>query len=290
MSVGPDPRFAGVGRLYRDPAAALARLRQARVLVVGIGGVGSWVVEALARSGVGCLILADLDDICRSNLNRQLHALDDNVGALKVEAMAERVRGIVPECRVIAEACFFSEATTDRLLRPELSAVVDAIDALGNKCRLLPACRERGLPVFTCGGAGGRVDPARLAVADLSATTQDPLAAQVRRRLRRQHGFPTDAGLSFGIPCVFSTEPVRVPTGVSGKAAADGLGGVDDADAPSELGTGEVTPAFSFSASGRGLNCDFGLGNAAFVTGAMGLHLAALVVNFLAERPGKANA
>ena len=263
MPTAPDPRFAGLARLYGD--AGLARLRAARVAVIGIGGVGSWTGEALARSGVGALTLVDLDDVCATNLNRQLTALDGTIGRLKVDVMAERIRAIAPDCDVTAEPRFFTERTADDLLGGDLAFVCDAIDAVANKCRLLAACRERGLAVATSAGAGGRQDPTRLAEADLARTTHDPLAAQVRKRLRREHGFPSDPSVPFGIPCVFSTEPLVYP-------APDGTA----CDRPSE--------------GGARINCDAGLGTAAFVTGAFGLALAGIAVRAIAGSGASAHA
>ncbi|MGF1451206.1 MAG: ThiF family adenylyltransferase [Opitutales bacterium] len=253
----PDPRFAGLARLYG--AARLERLRAAHVVVIGIGGVGSWAVEALARSGVGAMTLVDLDDVCLTNLNRQLAALDGTVGRLKVDVMADRVRAIAPDCAVSADPRFFTERTADAILSGGCEFVVDAIDAVDNKCRLLAACRRRGLPVATSAGAGGRQDPTKIAEADLARTTNDPLAAQVRKKLRREHGFPSDPGERFGIPCVYSTEPLTYP-------APDGT----TCDRPAE--------------GGARINCDAGLGTAAFVTGAFGLHLAGIAVRTLAQK------
>lgn len=249
-----DPRFAGLARLYGD--AGLARLRAAHVAVIGIGGVGSWVVEALARSGVGALTLVDLDDVCLTNLNRQLAALNATVGRLKVDVMAERVQAITPDCRVHAEPRFFTERTAEAIFAGGFDFVVDAIDAVDNKCRLLAYCRGRGIAVATSAGAGGRQDPSRIGEADLARTTNDPLAAQVRKKLRREYGFPGDAEGDFGIPCVYSTEPLRYP-------APDG--------------TTCARPANG----GTRINCDTGLGTAAFVTGAFGLHLAGIAVRHL---------
>lgn len=186
-----DERFGGIARLVS--AEGLQRLRAAHVCVVGIGGVGSWTVEALARSGVGALTLIDLDEVCVTNINRQLHALDGTIGRSKVEVMAERVRLINPDCRVTAVTEFFTEQSAQRLFAPDFTCVVDAIDALGNKCRLLALCRARALPVIACGAAGGRLDATQVRVADLANATRDRLLAEVRKRLRQQHGFPRRA-------------------------------------------------------------------------------------------------
>jgi tRNA A37 threonylcarbamoyladenosine dehydratase len=255
-----ETRFGGIVRLYGRAGAE--RLARARVAVVGVGGVGSWTVEALARSGVGSLTLIDLDEVCTSNVNRQLHALDDTVGQSKVAVMAARVRGINPRCEVAAEARFFTESTAAALLSAGFDCVVDAIDQVANKCLLIAACRGRGIPVVVSGGAGGRRDPTALRVADLARTSHDPLLAEVRSRLRRDHGFSRDGG-EFGVPCVFTQEPPVYP-------APDG----------SVCG---VPPASAGAGESLRMNCNSGFGSAAFVTGAFGLAAAAVAVRCLTK-------
>src|SRR6188474_2400112 len=155
-------RFGGLGRLYGT--AALPRLQAAHVAVVGVGGVGSWVVEGLARSGIGSITMIDLDDVCLTNVNRQLPALDGNIGRPKVDALADRVKLINPECRVERMANFFTASTADELLAPKFDFVVDAIDKLSNKCLVIAKSRERGYPVITVGGAGGKRDGTQVRV------------------------------------------------------------------------------------------------------------------------------
>jgi tRNA A37 threonylcarbamoyladenosine dehydratase len=247
-------RFGGIARLFGS--AALDRLRTARVMVVGIGGVGSWVVEALARSGVGNLRLVDLDDVCVTNVNRQLHALNEAIGLPKVQVMADRVIRIHPGCEVRAVNDFLTAENADELLAPPLDYVVDAIDNASLKAVLVARAKARGLPVITSGGAGGRRDPTRIKVADLAESTHDNLLAGVRRLLRREYGFPA-AGGAFGVECVFSTESPVFP-------ASDG-GVCPTREAGSDLR----------------LDCDGGLGTASFVTGTFGLALAARVVRGL---------
>lgn len=267
-------RFAGIARLYG--AEGLERLRAAHVAVVGLGGVGSWAVEALARSGVGTLTLIDLDEVCLSNVNRQLPALDGTVGRFKAEVLAERIAAIHPGATVHRRVEFFTETTADRLLEPRYDAVIDAIDAVTNKCRLLAACRARGFPVFACGGAGGRRDPSRLRTADLGDATHDRLLAEVRRRLRREHGFP-EPGRPMGIPCAFSPEPPVVPRPDGTVCAAT--------EAPAGEGA---------DGGGLRLGCDWGYGSATFVTGAFGFAAAAWAVGRIAHgdaaAPGAAGA
>ena len=250
-----DERFGGIARLVS--AEGLQRLRAAHVCVVGIGGVGSWTVEALARSGVGALTLIDLDEVCVTNINRQLHALDGTIGRSKVEVMAERVRLINPDCRVTAVTEFFTEQSAQRLFAPDFTCVVDAIDALGNKCRLLALCRARALPVIACGAAGGRLDATQVRVADLADATRDRLLAEVRKRLRQQHGFPPP-GEPFGVACVFSAETPVLPE--------------PPACASEEPGN-QLAPR---------LNCEWGYGSATFVTGTFGFAAAGWVVRKIA--------
>ena len=183
-------------------ADAMARLGAARVAVFGLGGVGSFAVEALARAGVGHLRLVDYGSSDATNLNRQLFALRSTLDLPKVEAAAARILDINPDCRVDPRRAFLDPGTVGGLLEPELDLVLDAIDSLSSKVLLLAACVERGLPVLSSMGAGGRVDGAQVQVGDLSETKVCPLARMVRQRLGR-------LGIRTGIRCVYSEEPAR---------------------------------------------------------------------------------
>lgn len=196
-------RFGGIERLYG--AGSLARLAQAHVCVIGIGGVGSWAVEALARSGVGRLTLIDLDHVAESNINRQVHALETTLGQAKVAAMKERIALIHPACRVDCIEEFVTEENVAALL-PACDAVIDCIDQVKAKAALIAHCKRNKIPVVTTGGAGGRTDPTRIRIDDLSRTTQDALASKLRAKLRKDYGFPRDPKKKFGVPCVFSDE------------------------------------------------------------------------------------
>lgn len=255
-----ETRFGALGRLYGAPG--LSRLRAARVAVIGLGGVGSWAVEALARSGVGSLTLVDMDEVCLSNVNRQLHALDETVGRSKAAVLAERVAGIAPECAVTVEERFFTEGTAESLLEPGYDWVVDAIDVTKHKCLLIARARERGQALLTCGGGGGRIDPTRVKVADLSRSINDPLLLQVRKRLRRDYGFPRLSRMKFGIDCVYTDEFPVFPQS-DGTVSAERAEGED-----------------------YRLNCDAGFGSATFVTGTMGFLLASEVVRRVATANG----
>lgn len=180
--------------------AGYARVRRASVAVIGLGGVGSYAAEALARSGVGHLTLVDFDRVCLTNLNRQLHATRDTVGEAKAELMAARVRSIDPKCDVRGLVSFYGPDTESEILDRPYDAVIDAIDHMASKLHLLETCVRRGLPVFSAMGAGGRLDPTRVRVSDLSATRIDPFAKIVRKQLRAR-------GITTGVRCVWTDEP-----------------------------------------------------------------------------------
>jgi tRNA A37 threonylcarbamoyladenosine dehydratase len=206
-----ERRFGGVTRLLG--AAAHARLRSSRIAVVGVGGVGSWAAEALARSGVEQITLIDLDHIAESNANRQIQALGGEFGKAKVVAMAQRIESINPRARVICIEEFVCEDNVSALMR-DLDLVLDCIDQVSAKAALIAHARAIGLRVITCGAAGGRTDPTRIRCADLARALGDPLLAKVRYRLRRRYGFARESGTRrplFGIDAIFSDEPVRRP-------------------------------------------------------------------------------
>lgn len=201
-------RFGGVARLYG--ADAVVRLHAAHACVVGVGGVGSWAAEALARSGVGRLTLIDLDHVAESNFNRQIHALEPSLGQAKVQAMAVRIASIDPHLQVDAVEDFVTPENAAALIRG-FDVVVDAIDNVRAKVAIVLACRAHDMSLVMAGGAGGKTDPGQLVVDDLARTVQDPLLAKVRARLRKEHGFPRDPRRKFGIEAVFSREPLRYP-------------------------------------------------------------------------------
>lgn len=249
-------RFGGIARLYGQEG--LRRLQNAHVCVVGVGGVGSWSVEALARSGIGTLTLIDLDDVCVTNVNRQLPAIDGQIGRPKVTALAERISRINPSCKVHALAEFFTSSTADDLLQTRYDFVVDAIDKLSNKCLLIARCRAAKIPIITVGGAGGKREGCRVQVRDLAKSEQDDLLRFVRRKLRREYGFPNEKGAEFGVPCVFSSEKPVYPW-ANGTCAANPESG-----------------------SALTLDCGSGFGTATFVTGTFGFIAAGEVVRRIA--------
>ena len=263
MSDEYQSRFSGLARLYGEPG--LAALRQAHIAVIGIGGVGSWSAEALARSGVGELTLVDLDDVCVTNTNRQIHALSNTVGQSKVHVMAERIASINPGCTLHAEECFLTEKNVGSILDRSLDGVIDAIDTVHPKCLLLAECHQRKIPVITCGAAGGRCDATLIEIADLSRTCRDALLHQVRRDLRGNYGFPSGehSRKKFGIPAVFSPESIRYPQG-------DGcVSTTRPRDQPA------------------GLHCDAGFGAVTHITATFGLLATGEIINRIAGSGNK---
>jgi tRNA A37 threonylcarbamoyladenosine dehydratase len=255
MTPPPDyqRRFGGVERLYG--AGALARAMAAHVVVVGIGGVGSWAAEALARSGLGRLTLIDLDHLAESNINRQIHALGSTLGAAKVLAMRERILAINPGCMVHPVEEFIDERNPATLI-PACDAVIDAIDHVRAKAALIAHCRRAGIRIVTTGAAGGRTDPTRIEITDLSRTTQDALASKVRALLRKDYGFPREPKKKFGVDCVFSPEQVRRPIGTDSCAVAGDTAdeAIDPAAGLNCAGYGSsvaVTASFGFAAAAR---------------------------------------
>ena len=244
-------RFRGIDRLYG--AGSVARLAQAHVCVIGIGGVGSWAVEALARSGVGRLTIIDADEVCIANTNRQLHALDGEYGRPKVAVMARRARAINPAIEIDAVEEFVTPSNLERMLDRGCDVVVDACDAFRVKVETIAWCRRRKLPLVTIGSAGGRTDPTLVAVRDLSRTEHDAMLALVRKKLREEFRFPRGPKRYFGVQAVYSLENVRYPQ-------ADGsvcgtrppAGEALKLDCGGGLGAAtHVTAAFAFAAVSR---------------------------------------
>ena len=263
MSEALDYRFGGVARLYGR--AALARFLVSRVAVIGVGGVGSWAVEALARSGIGHLTLVDLDEICVTNVNRQLHAMDGQIGRQKTAAMADRVQAIHPSCETHIVPKFFNEKSAAEILDAGFDAVIDAIDYARHKTLLAAECHRREIYLVTCGGAGGRRDPTRIRVTDLAYSGADPLLLQLRRGLRNEFGFPkTPRGkepMPFGIDAVYSDEPPYYFAQCDGTVSKN---------KPEEI---ELR-----------LNCASGFGTAAHLTASFGLVAAGRVLDHLAAK------
>jgi tRNA A37 threonylcarbamoyladenosine dehydratase len=252
-----DRRFGGIARLYGDDA--LTRFRNAHVCVIGVGGVGSWAVEALARSAVGRITMIDLDNLAESNINRQIHALTETLGQAKVTALKDRVAQINPYCRVTEIEDFITPDNLEQMIGAhDFDYVIDAIDNVAAKTALIAYCRQQQIKLVTIGSAGGQIDPTMIEIRDLCRTEQEPLLAKVRKRLRALHGFPRGTKNKFGIDAVFSTEPLRFP------------------EIAETCDSGAGNPAGI-----TGLNCA-GFGSAMVVTASFGLVAAAHVLRKLA--------
>jgi tRNA threonylcarbamoyladenosine dehydratase len=256
-----ERRFGGLRRLYG--VAAYAHVRQARVAVVGVGGVGSWTAEALARSGVAELTLIDLDHVAESNINRQVHALTPSIGQAKVQALKERIALIHPGCVVHTLEEFVDEDNASALLGAQpLDGVVDCCDQVRAKAAVAVWAQAQDLPVVSVGAAGGKLQPHLLEVADLSEVTHDPLLASLRQRWRQRHQ-GARKGL-MGLRCVFSREAVKPPQDA-----------VCDADGKPEAGQGDGT-----------LNCH-GYGSSVTVTATFGMVAAAEIINGIIAKTAK---
>ncbi|UJR87166.1 tRNA threonylcarbamoyladenosine dehydratase [Sandaracinus amylolyticus] len=206
-------RFDRAARLFSEPG--LHRLTGARVLVFGMGGVGSFAAESLARSGVGHVTLIDFDDVCVTNTNRQLHAMRGNIGKPKVEIMAERLRLVSPSATIEPVRRFYREEDADELLSGRIDYVIDAIDSIAAKVHLLATCVTRGIPIVSSMGAAARIDPTRVRTADLADTEVCPLARDVRRLMRVKHGIEVKRGRPIGVTAVYSEETPIAPAPVS---------------------------------------------------------------------------
>jgi tRNA A37 threonylcarbamoyladenosine dehydratase len=251
-------RFDGIRRLYgQDAFEIFPRLH---IAVVGIGGVGSWAVEALARTGVGQLTFIDPDDVELSNMNRQLPALDETIERPKVAVLAERVRQINPDCKINAIDDLLSVNNMQKYLGRDFDYVIDAIDSVRIKSEMIYYCRRNKIPIITTGGAGGVTDPTRIMVEDISRTYNDPLIARVRAKLRNEYGFTRNPKKKFEVDCVFSSEqPVY----------------------PKEDGTVcQKKPGIR----GVSLNCSTGYGSATFITASIGFAAVARALSKAVKR------
>lgn len=257
-----EERFGSLARVYGEDN--LQKIQRANICVVGIGGVGSWVVEALARSGVAKITIIDGDEISRSNINRQCHALESTIGQMKVKVMQQRVQDINPECDCTVIEQYLNEKNLFELLLPDgaqvFDCVIDAIDRIKYKALMIYFCKRNKLPIVTTGGAGGLLDPSLVEVKDLSRTWNDPLASAVRLALRQLHNFARNPKRSFGVPCVYSTEQQRYP---------DKDGNV-----------GYQKPGVA----GLSLDCSFGYGSSVMVTASFGFAAAAKSIEIIGKK------
>ena len=271
-----ERRFGGVARLYG--AAALERFKGAHVGVIGVGGVGSWVVEALARSAIGHITMIDLDNVAESNINRQIQANSDTLGKAKVTALSERIALINPYCQVTEVEDFVTPDNLEEMIGTDrFDYVIDAIDNVKAKTALIAYCRQHAVPLITIGAAGGQTDPGKIEIRDLSRTEQEPLLALVRKRLRQNHGFPRGAKSKFGIDAVFSMEVLTMPETAE---VCEVPPNTESTDSKDSTGSGDVatTPTQGVT----GLNCA-GFGSSIVVTASFGMMAAAYVLRRLAR-------
>ena len=259
-----EERFGSLARVYG--IEELQKIQNANICVVGLGGVGSWVVEALARTGVGRLTLIDGDDISRSNINRQCHALESTIGLMKAKVMQQRVLDINPECECRIIEQYINEDNVSDLLMPDpassesgqkFDCIIDAIDRIKYKSLMIHFCKKNKIKVVATGGAGGLTDPTQIEIKDLSRTWNDPLASAVRLALRQVHNFSRNLKRSFGVPCVYSTEQQRYPD-------KDGNIGYQ------KPGVANLT-----------LDCGFGYGSSVMVTSSFGFVAAARAIEII---------
>ncbi|MBT80145.1 MAG: tRNA cyclic N6-threonylcarbamoyladenosine(37) synthase TcdA [Alteromonadaceae bacterium] len=247
-------RFGGISRLYGVDGTE--KLAAAHVCLTGVGGVGAWSAEALARSGVGTITLIDLDDVCTTNINRQIHALDNTVGQAKVDVLAERIKLINPACRVITVEDFVTPENVREVLHTDMDSVIEATDSVKAKAAIIAWCKRNKCHVVTVGGAGGQIDPTQITRGDLARTIQDPLAAKVRSELRRFYNFTKNPKRRFGVECIYSTEQLRYPQP-----------------------DGSVCHSKSALEGGTRLDCAGGFGAVVTVTATFGMFAAASVIN-----------
>ncbi len=262
-----EERFGSLARVYG--IEELQKIQNANICVVGLGGVGSWVVEALARTGVGRLTLIDGDDISRSNINRQCHALESTIGQMKAKVMQQRVLDINPECECLIIEQYINEDNVSDLLMPaptssepgqKFDCIIDAIDRIKYKSLMIHFCKKNKIKIVATGGAGGLTDPTQIEIKDLSRTWNDPLASAVRLALRQVHNFSRNLKRSFGVPCVYSTEQQRYPD-------KDGKIGYQ------KPGVANLT-----------LDCGFGYGSSVMVTSSFGFIAAAKGIEIVLKK------
>lgn len=258
-SYDPQRRFGGVAKIYSE--SGLEQFKRAHVCIIGLGGVGSWVAEALARSAIGHITLIDMDHSSESNINRQLQATDLTLGQAKIESLKQRILQINPACKITLIDDFISAENQQQYLSTSFTWVVDCIDSFRDKAALIYYCRRNKIKIITVGGAGGMIDPSQIKISDLSKTIHDPLLAKVRKLLRQNYHFPTNPSRRFAVPCIYSEEQLKYP---------DNDGG--------------ITTQKPQQSSG-GLNCSGGFGSSVVVTASMGFFAASHVLQKISAMP-----
>ena len=257
-------RFGGIARAYGNQA--LERFQAAHVCVIGVGGVGSWAVEALARSAIGHLTLIDLDNVAESNINRQLPALSSTIGAPKIKVLAARVSDINPSCKLELIEDFVELATIPSLIHTNFDYVIDCIDNFRIKAALIAHCRRHKIRIITLGGAGGQRDPSQIRLGDLTKSQQDPLLARVRKQLRQVHHFSQNPKRKFDVPCVWSDEQMQFPSLA-----------------------GELSPERPKDNTASNLSCAGGLGSVMTVTASFAMFAVSHVLAKLAKNKTQAD-
>jgi len=252
-------RFGGISRLYGKQG--VVRIIDAHICVIGIGGVGSWVVESLARSGVGAITMIDMDIVATSNINRQILAVSDTIGKDKTIVMCDRIREINPDCNVTMVDDFISRDNLAELILPSYDFIVDCIDNFRVKAGLINFCKQQQIKILTVGGAGGQTDPSKVRQTDLNRTQHDVLLATTRKQLRQKYGYTRNLKKDFSVPCVYSDEQLVYP---------DGAGGLS-----SQKPSADTSDESNFSA----LSCAGGIGSISHVTATFAMFAAAYVLN-----------
>ncbi len=254
-----ERRFGGVKRLYGDKG--LKRFRQSHIIVIGIGGVGSWVVEALARNAIGKITMIDMDVVAESNINRQLPALSSTLGRNKIDVMSERIMDINADCLVNNIDDFLTKENISELISSDCDYVIDCIDSSRVKAALISWCKRQKIKIITLGGAGGQTDPSLVKISDLSRAIHDPLLSKTRKLLRQNYGFSSNVKRRFTIPCVYSMEHLMYPSS-----------------------NGEVSQEKIIEGDAKGdLSCAGGIGSSIMVTATFGFIACAYVLKKLAK-------
>lgn len=249
-------RFSGLIRLYGTQACH--QLLQSHVLIIGIGGVGSWIAEALARSGIGTITLMDLDEICVTNTNRQVHTTSHTIGQSKTAVMAKRLKDINPEIVVHCIDDFIDKNNIVEHIHSDYSLVCDAIDNAIDKTEVMAYCKKNQQLIITIGSSGGKKDPSKIAYDDLTKVTGDPMFLKIRNNLRRKHGFSRDTKKTFGIEAIYSPEPMIYPDN-----------------------NGETSTNKQSMSSGDKLDCGSGYGASTMITASFGLLAASRIIDAL---------
>lgn len=252
-------RFGGLIRLYGLRAFRL--IQASHILIIGIGGVGSWAAEALTRSGVGSLTLMDMDDICITNTNRQIHTQNTTIGSAKTAVMQERLLAINPSINIHLINDFIDKENLSQYVNNTYSLVIDAIDNAIDKAELIGYCKNKGIPIITTGSSGGKKDPSKITYSDLYKTPGDPLFIKTRNNLRRRHGFSRDTNQAFGVEAIYSTENMTYPDN-----------------------KGETCSSKHFIDSGEKLDCGSGYGASTMITASVGLLASARAIEHIIRR------